>query len=79
MSEDLFDFGFSAVDYDPDQAREVEEAKDSYEKAFTMLMEDVSRLLDNLASNPDKDYIYWPNRVDKIDAFRARIASYAPR
>jgi len=30
-------------------------------------------LLNNLAANPDKDYIYWPNRLTKIEQFRDAI------
>ena len=30
-------------------------------------------LLNNLAKNPEKDYIYWPNRLDKIEQFRDKL------
>ena len=29
----------------------------------------VQPLLNNLKKNPSKDYIYWPNRLDKIEEF----------
>lgn len=85
MKDDIFDFGFSAVDYDPNegerlakQAEDLAVEKTTYEEAFTKLMADVERLLDNLETNPEKDYIYWPNRGDKISAFRDRILGYHP-
>ena len=30
-------------------------------------------LLNNLAKNPEKEYIYWPNRIDKLEAFRDKL------
>jgi len=30
-------------------------------------------LLDNLEKNPEKDYIFWPDRTKKIDSFRKRL------
>jgi len=30
-------------------------------------------LLKNLKENPDKDYIFWPNRVAKVEAFEKHI------
>jgi len=31
-------------------------------------------LLSNLKANPEKDYIYWPNRTEKVEAFEDLIA-----
>jgi hypothetical protein len=30
-------------------------------------------LLKHLKDNPDKDYIYWPNRLDKISEFEEKL------
>ncbi len=30
-------------------------------------------LLNNLAKDPDKEYIHWPNRTKKIEEFRKKI------
>jgi hypothetical protein len=76
-----FDFGFSAVD--ADELEVLQEAKAEIEtttaaaqgteeklnKLYNMFMP----LLNNLAANPDKDYIYWPNRLTKIEQFRDAI------
>jgi hypothetical protein len=33
-------------------------------------------LLNNLASDPDKEYILWPNRAEKIKAFIKKVNDY---
>lgn len=53
-----FDFGFSAVS-------EHEMADTKLEKMFNLILP----LLNNLKANPEKAYIHWPNRVEKIDEF----------
>ena len=30
-------------------------------------------LLNNLKTNPEKDYIYWPNRQEKVEQFETHI------
>ena len=30
-------------------------------------------LLNNLQKNPEKEYIYWPNRLDKVEEFRDKL------
>jgi hypothetical protein len=73
-----FDFGFSAMDEDELDAVQQASAKvkaaddgatevaDRLHKLYNM----VTPLLNNLASNPEKDYIYWPQRLSKIEEFR---------
>jgi len=34
-------------------------------------------LLKNLATNPEKDYIYWPDRVEKIQQFKDKLDEVA--
>ena len=31
-------------------------------------------ILSNLKKNPEKDYIYWPKRTEKVEAFEELIA-----
>ena len=81
MSNDFFDFGFTAVDEDELQVvqdaqkavgdTEVE-AKTAQEK-LDKLYNAVIPLLNNLKANPEKDYIYWPNRYEKLDAFADKL------
>jgi hypothetical protein len=33
-------------------------------------------LLKNLMTHPDKEYIYWPNRTEKIKAFIDKLNRY---
>ena len=33
------------------------------------LYHSIQPLLNNLKANPEKDYIYWPNRLEKVEAF----------
>jgi hypothetical protein len=30
-------------------------------------------LLNNLKKNPEKEYILWPNRVEKVEEFETRL------
>ena len=57
------DFGFEVVE-DPTTLRS--------DKA-TQLMDMIIPLLDNLAKNPELDYIKWPNRKKVLDEFRKRL------
>tara|TARA_X000001316_G_C921493_1_gene35935 strand:+ start:1788 stop:2054 length:267 start_codon:yes stop_codon:yes gene_type:complete len=78
MSNDLeFDFGFTAVDEEDLQVvqdaqkavgdTEVE-AKTTQEK-LDKLYNTIIPLLNNLKKNPEKEYILWPNRIDKVEQF----------
>jgi hypothetical protein len=29
--------------------------------------------LNSLKANPEKDYIYWPNRLEKVEAFEDKL------
>jgi len=81
MSDFDFDFGFSAVT--EDELKAVQEASKQAETATqsTLMLEQkidslynmIMPLLNNLAKNPEKDYIYWPNRLDKIEQFRDKL------
>lgn len=81
MADFDFDFGFSAVDEDElevlQQARaEIETSSQTsadLEYKVNSLYNMVMPLLNNLAKNPEKDYIYWPNRLEKIEAFRDQL------
>lgn len=83
-----FDFGFSLVDEQELDAvqkvkQEVEatsstaaqwEAQaDEWKEKANLIYESVMPLLNNLSSNEEKEYIYWPNRSIKIDQFKLRL------
>ena len=74
---DNWDFGFSAMDEDELEAvqqatAKVSEASDNVsavEDRLNALYNMVQPLLNNLKANPEKGYIYWPNRLEKIEQF----------
>jgi len=77
MVDDFFDFGFTAVDEDELQSVQdaqkavgdvAVEAKSTQEK-LDKLYNAIVPLLNNLKKNPEKDYILWPNRLEKVEAF----------
>jgi len=72
-----FDFGFTLVDEDElDVAKEVATSKTSASDAqdrLDNLYNAITPLLNNLKANPEKEYIKWPNRVDKVEAFEGQI------
>ena len=72
-----FDFGFTLVDEDElDVAKEVAASTASASNAqnrLDKLFNAITPLLNNLKANPEKEYIKWPNRVDKVEAFEGQI------
>ena len=83
MSDDLlkFDFGFTAVDEDEIDAVQEVVASSSSAAAELKTAEDklnnlynaILPLLSNLKANPEKEYIKWPDRTAKIEAFEDHI------
>lgn len=76
-SDNEFDWGFCAVDEEElPTSKTVEEGlldwKGRTERMYKMILP----LLSNLQKNPEKDYIYWPNREDKIDEFRRKLEEF---
>lgn len=81
MSNEIFDFGFTAVDEDELEAvqkasREAQEKATSAGEAQTKLenlYNAIQPLLTNLKKNPEKEYIYWPDRLTKVEEFESFI------
>jgi len=79
---DAFDFGFTAVDETELEAVQKLSTEASTVAATSAELEDklnklynaILPLLSNLKANPEKDYIYWPNRTEKVEAFEDHIA-----
>lgn len=77
MSDDIFDFGFTAVDEDELEAvqqaqqtlTETSSTASELEGRLDKLYNAIQPLLTNLRANPNKDYIYWPNRLTKVEQF----------
>jgi len=72
-----FDFGFTLVDEaDLDVSQELVTATASGASAqdkLDKLYNAITPLLNNLKANPEREYIKWPNRVDKVEAFETHI------
>ena len=83
-----FDFGFSVVDADEldvvqsvrqevasasDTASQWQEQADEWKAKANAIYNAVMPLLNNLQSNEEKEYIYWPNRTVKIDQFKLKL------
>lgn len=74
---DLFDFGFTAVDETELNSYQQAEAKveDAEEEALAAsekidkLYNAIQPLLNNLKANPEKEYILWPKRLEKVEQF----------
>ena len=74
--EEFWDFGFTAVSEDELEAIQHAEASSAEsEQKLDKLYNAILPLLKNLKQNPDKDYIFWPNRIDKVEAFEKHIKS----
>ena len=88
MSDDIFDFGFTVVDESEleavkktqDTANDAEqlatnrlETIKSVQAKLDKLYNDITPLLNNLKKNPEKEYILWPNRVDKVEEFEDHL------
>ena len=81
MSDDMFDFGFTAVDESELQAvQDAQKAagdvsveartnQDKLDKLYNAIVP----LLNNLKKNPEKEYILWPNRIDKVEKFEQHL------
>lgn len=77
MTDEVFDFGFTAVDENELEAvqkisQEVQTKQvetESTQEKLDKLFNAITPLLNNLKANPEKDYIYWPNRIEKVEQF----------
>ena len=84
MSDNLldFDFGFTAVDENELEAVQKATTKvestsskaEDLEEKLNKLYNAILPLLTNLKKNPDKEYILWPNRTEKIEEFEDHIS-----
>ena len=76
-TDNLFDFGFTLVDENEldvaqtatASAAEASTTQDKLDKLYNA----IGPLLNNLKANPEKEYIKWPNRVEKVEAFETHI------
>ena len=81
MSDELFDFGFTLVDENEleavqtatAQVASVSSSVEETQEKLNKLYNAIQPLLNNLKLNPEKEYILWPNRTEKIEQFEDHI------
>lgn len=81
MSDDIFDFGFTAVDETELQAvqqtqalaNDAEQMASSAQEKLDKLYNAITPLLNNLKANPEKEYILWPDRLAKVESFETYL------
>ena len=73
---DVFDFGFTAVDEEElESYKQVSSVASSTQDKVDKLYNAIIPLLNNLKANPEKDYILWPNRLEKVEQFEDLLTS----
>lgn len=86
LEDDSDDFGFSAVSeedlkaLEKKLAQEVQQkskalldVEETYKGKLEQLYKAVMPLLKNLAKDSDKEYVYWPNRAEKMKSFIDKV------
>ena len=81
MTDDIFDFGFTAVD--ENELEVVQQAQTTVQQASSdatstqerldSIYNAIMPLLTILKKNPEKEYILWPNRTQKIEEFETKL------
>lgn len=70
IDTDDWDFGFSAVsEHELESAQSAEALKAKADALYSAMLP----LLLRLKQNPEKDYIFWPNRLPKVEEFEAKL------
>lgn len=81
MTDEWNDFGFTAINEDEltavkalqTTADEVASTAEETQYKLDQLYKAIIPLLNNLKANPDREYILWPNRTEKIEAFENKL------
>jgi len=80
-SKMLNDFGFTAIDEDELSAvqevkstlTEVSSTAETTQDRLDKLYNAITPLLNNLKANPEREYILWPNRLEKVEQFEDHL------
>jgi len=76
------DFGFTLVDeaeirkYEEELKQKITDEQLSAREKLEGLRDMFMPLLNRLSRDPDRHYIFWPNRVEKIEEFVKKIEAY---
>ena len=82
-TKQIFDFGFTAVDEDELEAvqttqvkvKETEQSARALQNKIDELYNAITPLRNNLKKNPEKEYILWPDRLNKVEQFEDYLTS----
>lgn len=70
---DIEDFGFIALDENDLSNIKSDANEKEVDQRLRKMYDAIMPLLNNLRKNAEKDYIYWPNRTDRIDQFESKL------
>jgi|TARA_B110000858_G_C17744855_1_gene446799 peptidoglycan hydrolase CwlO-like protein len=79
--DEIFDFGFTAVDEAElevvqkasTQLQQTSSDVEELQAKIDKLYNSITPLLTNLKDNPEKEYILWPNRLQKVEQFETHL------
>lgn len=70
LNLDEWDFGFTAVN---ENELDAVQAAAATKNKSEMLYKAILPLLAKLKQDTEKDYIYWPNRLPKVEEFEQKL------
>ena len=75
---DDYDFGFSLMSEDEIKENEklLETAVITESAKLEAFKNMIMPFLNNLTKNPEKEYIYWPDRAEKVKQFINKIETF---
>ena len=79
MSDEyIYDFGFSIMSEDEIKIEEEKLKKVVENESYKLdkVREMIMPLLKNLMKEPQKEYIYWPDRKEKVEDFLKQINDF---
>jgi uncharacterized coiled-coil DUF342 family protein len=86
--EKTYDFGFTTLDEEEilstktsfeeiqESNQELHKVINSYEKSIKEIEKLIKPLLNNLLKNPEKEYIKWPNREEKLKKVMEKLEEH---
>ncbi|MDA7837505.1 hypothetical protein N9A42_00545 [bacterium] len=73
MMSEIFDFGFTAVtEEELESVQTLQQTvveSEGFEDRLHNLYNAIQPLLTNLRKDPEKEYILWPNRLERVEQF----------
>lgn len=75
MIDEEDDFGFSFTSEEDIKKNEkiTTNIEEKYKNKMIEMYNTILPLLDNLQKNPEKDYIKWPNRFQRVEEFKKKL------